>query len=184
MSKSSTPKVAAKTARGPRGKTVAKIARENARTPRAIHPSNRKVVTEKARVPRKTDPEKAIEHARDTHRRIATCFGAFRDRQVPGTINAIAERSVAHTREVYERSNHTLQVLLAGWERSFGASRRGAMALNRKIIEVADRNINNTFDLGTNLAGAKSFADVMASHAHYWRKQFSSLSARTEDWSS
>jgi hypothetical protein len=178
MSKS-TPRVAAKTARGPRGKTAVKIARENARTPRAPQPGNRKVVTQKAHVPRKTGPEKAIEHARDTHRSIATRFEAFRDRQVPGTLNAIAERSVAHTREVYERSKHTLQVVLVSWERSFGAYGQGAIALNRKIMEVADRNINHAFDLATNLAGAKNFADVMASYANYWRKQFGNLSARS-----
>ena len=181
MSKSSTPRVAAKTARGARGKTAAKIAREKARTPRATHPSNPKVVTEKAHVPRKTASEKAIEHARDTHRSIAARFDAFRDSQVPGTINAIAERSVAQTREVYERSKHTLQAVLASWERSFGAAGQGTMGLNRKIIDIADRNINNAFDLATSLAGAKNFADVMASHANYWRKQFGNLSAEAED---
>ena len=179
MSKSSTPRVAAKTARGPRGKTAAKIAREKARTRRATHPSKPKVVTEKAHVPRKTAPEKAIEHARDAHRSIAARVEAFPASQVPGTMNAIAERSVAHTREVYERSKQTLQVVLAGWERSFDASSQGAKALNRKIIEVADRNINSAFDLATNLAAAKNFADVMASHANYWRKQFGYLSARS-----
>jgi hypothetical protein len=45
MSKSSTPRVAAKTARGVRGKTAAKNAREKARTAPASHPSTPKVVT-------------------------------------------------------------------------------------------------------------------------------------------
>jgi len=179
MSKSSTPRVAAKTARGVRGKTAAKNAREKARTAPASHPSNPKVVTEKAHVPRKSAPNKAIEHARDTHRSIAAGFEAFRDGQVPGTINAIAERSVAQTREVYERSKHTLQAVLASWERSFGATGQGTMALNRKVFDIADRNINNAFDLAGDLAGAKNFADVMASHANYWRKQFGDLSARS-----
>ena len=180
MSKSSNPRVAAKAARGARGKTAAKIAREKARTTRATHPSNPKVVTEKAHVPRKT-VEKAIEHALDTHRSIAARFDAFRDSQVPGTIKAIAERSVAQTREVYERSKHTLQAVLASWERSFGAAGQGTMGLNRKIIYIADRNINNAFDLATSLAGAKNIADVMASHENYWRKQFGNLSAEAAD---
>jgi hypothetical protein len=86
---------------------------------------------------------------------------------------------LAQTREVYERSKHTLQAVLASWERSFGAAGQGAIALNRKVIEVADRNVNNAFDLAANLAGAKNFAEVMASHATYWRKQFGNLSARS-----
>ena len=179
MSKSSTPRVAAKKARGFRGKTATKIAREKARTAPATHSSNPKVVTEKAQVPRKTAPSEAIEHARDTHRSIAARFEAFSHGQVPGTINAIAERNVAQTREVYERSKHTLQAVLASWEKSFGAAGQGTMALNRTVIDIADRNINNAFDLAASLAGAKNFADVMASHANYWRKQFGDLSARS-----
>jgi hypothetical protein len=81
MSKSSNSKVAAKKARGARGKTVAKVARERARTTRATHRSNPKVVTEEAHVPRRTAPEKAIEQARDTDRSIAARFEAF-DSQV------------------------------------------------------------------------------------------------------
>ncbi|HEX5932288.1 MAG TPA: phasin family protein [Methyloceanibacter sp.] len=178
MSKSSNSKVAAKKARGARGKTVAKVAREKARTTRASHRSKPKVVTEAAHVPLRTAPEKAIEQAR--YRSQHRCsFEAFRDSQVKGTINAIAERSLAQTREAYERSKHTLQAVLASWERSFGAAGQGAIALNRKVIEVADRNVNNAFDLAANLAAAKNFADVMASHATYWRKQFGNLSARS-----
>lgn len=175
MSKSSTPRVTAKRARGARGKTAAKIAREKARTTRATHPSKAKVVTEKAHVARKTAPEKAIEPVLDAQRSIAARLEAFPGSQVPGAINAIAERSVAQTREAYERSKHTLQTVVTSWERSFGAAGQGTMALNRKIIDVADRNINNAFELATDLAGAKNFADVMASHANYWRKQFGTL---------
>ncbi len=179
MSKSSNPRVAAKAARRIRGKSTAKIGR--ARTTRATHSGNSKLVTEKTHVPRKTTSKKAIENARDTHRSIAAHFDTFRDSQVPGTINAIAERSIAQTREVYERSKHTLQAVLASWERSFGAAGQGTIGLNRKLIDIADRNINNAFDLTTNLARAKNFADVMASHANYWRKQFGNLSAEAEE---
>jgi len=179
MSKSSTRRVAAKKARGARGKTAAKIARGKARTARAVQPSKPMVVTEKAHVPRKTAPERALEHARDTHRSIAARLVAFPGSDVPSTINAMAGRNVAQTREAYERSKHTLQAVVASWERSFGAAGQGTMALNRKIIDVADRNIHNAFDLATDLAAAKNFADVMASHANYWRKQFGTLSARS-----
>ena len=178
MTKSSTPKVATKKARGARGKTAAKVAREKARTAR--HPRKPKVVTEKAHGPRKTAPEKAIDHARDTHRSITARFEAFRDSQVPGTINAIAERSVAQTREVYERSRNTLQAVLESWQNSFGAVGQGAVALNRKIIDVAERNINNGFDLATGLAEAKNVDEVMEVQEAYWRKQLTELRTQAE----
>jgi hypothetical protein len=33
---------------------------------------------------------------------------------------------------------------------------QGAVALNRKIIDIAQRNINSSFDLAKSLAGAKN----------------------------
>jgi len=36
---------------------------------------------------------------------------------------------------------------------------QGAVALNRKIIDIAQRNINSSFDLAKSLAGAKNLAE-------------------------
>jgi hypothetical protein len=55
------------------------------------------------------------------------------------------------------------------------------LALNRKIIDVADRNINSGFDLATSLARAKNLAEVMELQAAYWRKQFRNLSVQAEE---
>jgi len=90
-------------------------------------------------------------------------------------MQVLAQGSVAQTREVYERSKNALQAVLESWQKSFGAAGQGAVALNRKILDVAERNINNGFDLATGLAGAKSVAEVMEMQAAYWRKQFSEL---------
>ena len=57
----------------------------------------------------------------------------------------------------------------------------GRYALNRRMINVAVRNINATLDLATDLAGAKNLGDFMASYSAYWRKRISNLSAQAED---
>jgi hypothetical protein len=51
--------------------------------------------------------------------------------------------------------------ILCGRERSFHAVNQGTVAFNRKLIEIAQRNINSSFDLAKSLAGAKNFAEVM-----------------------
>jgi len=105
-----------------------------------------------------------------------------RDSQVPATMQVIlAESSVAQTREVYERSKNALQAVLESWQRSFSAAGQGAIALNRKIIDVAERNINNGFDLATGLVGAKNIAEVMELQSAYWRKQFSEVTTQAEE---
>jgi hypothetical protein len=83
-----------------------------------------------------------------------------------------AERSVVQAREIHERSKYTLQFVSENWQRSLGAAGQGAMALNRRLIDIAERNINAGFDLATSLCRAKNLADVMELQAAYWQKQF------------
>ena len=136
---------------------------------RLRHKSTPKVVAEKFQVQRKTGV--TVTDVGDPHRRIAR-HQEFRDAGVPDTMRALAEKSVVQTREVYERSKYTLQSVSENWQRSFGAAGQGTMALNRRLIDIAERNINAGFDLATGLCRAKNLAEVMELQTAYWQKQF------------
>jgi hypothetical protein len=184
MTKSSTSQVAAKKARGIRRKSATKGAGKKARD-----------------TGRKTASKIAVEKAHDSHRKIsASVFGsleprdmqqkiaerfeafeAFRDAaQVPDSLRALAERNVAQTREQYERSKSMLNAVLESWQKSFGAAGQGAVALNGRIIDIADRNINNAFDLAAGLAGAKNLTEAMEVQAAFWRKQLAYLGGQAK----
>jgi hypothetical protein len=180
MTKSSAPKVLAKKAGDTHRKTAARAAPEKARP--THRKTARKVVAENERdLRRKTAPEVVAEKARHIHRKTADQFDEFRDSLVPDSMRALADRSVAQTREVYERSKNALQAVLESWEKSFGAAGQGAVALNRKIIDIAERNVRNGFDLATSLAGTRNLAEVMELQAAYWRKQFGELRTQAEE---
>jgi hypothetical protein len=119
----------------------------------------------------------AAELARNTHRKTTALFEQFPVAQVPDTFRVLAERNVAHTRELYEGSRNTLQAVLESWQKSFGAAGQGAAVLNRRFIDLAERHINSGFDLATGLAGARNLAEVMELQAAYWRKLFGELRA-------
>jgi hypothetical protein len=104
-------------------------------------------------------------------------FEPFRQSQVPDTLRILAERNVAQARQVYESSKSTLQAVLESWQKSFGAAGQGATALNRRVTDLAERNINTGFELVTDLAGARNFAEVMELQATYWRKLLGALQA-------
>jgi len=174
MTKSSTHKVVGKKARNTRRKTDAAKKARGARRATVT-----KVAAEKAHDPyRKTSPSVASREARNIQRKMAAQFEAFGDSQVPGTMRALAERNVAQTRELYERSKGTLNAVLESWQTSFGAVGEGAAELNRKIIDIADNNMNNAFDLAAGLVGAQNLTEVMEVQAAYWRKQLVSGSSR------
>jgi len=131
-----------------------------------------------------TDPKTASAAAgiaRITDPNTTAQFEEFRDTQVPDSMRALAERNVAQTRELYERSKNSLEAVLASCEKCFDAAGQGAVALNRKIRDIADRNINASFDLAQSLAGARNLAEALELQAAYWRKLFGELQTQAEE---
>ena len=162
MTKSAPRKVAARKARSA-SKHTAKARGRNHQTPQKVAAKLRNNV--------------AAETVRESHRMIDAQFDPFRRSQVPDTFRVLAERNVAQARELYEGSKNTLQAVLESWQKSFGAAGQGAATLNRRFIDLAERNINTGFDLATGLAGARDLAEVMELQATYWRKLLSDLQA-------
>jgi hypothetical protein len=105
----------------------------------------------------------------------------LRGAQVPATLRDLAERNISQTRAIYERSKDTIHALLLSWNKSFGAVNQGAVALNLKVIDIAERNISTGFDFAMNLAGAKNLAEAMEIQSAYWRKQLDQLQAHAEE---
>jgi hypothetical protein len=159
MTKSSARKAAAGKARGTDRKTTRKVGAGKAHS-----------------TDRKTAAKAVAEKARGTYRKTAAQFEEFaRDAQMPDPVRALAEKSVAQTRELYEQS---FEAVLESWEGFVVAAGQSAVALNRKVIDIARRNINASFGLAESLAGAKNLAEAMELQTAYWRKQVGELAAQ------
>jgi phasin len=118
---------------------------------------------------------------RGTRRFIVDQFEGFRDAQVPATLRDLAERNISQTRALYDRSKDAVQSVLVSWNKSFGAANQGAVALNLKIMDIAERNVSTGFDLAINLAGAKNVAEAVEMQSAYLRKQLDRLQAQAEE---
>jgi phasin len=103
------------------------------------------------------------------------------DAAVPEGVRVLAEKSVAQTREAYDRSLDAFDASLTTFERSFEAAGQGAAAFNRKIVVIARRNVDASFNLATSLAGAKNLTDIVQLQAAFWRKQFATLTDQAEE---
>jgi phasin len=127
-------------------------------------------------------PQAAADQARNAYRNVTAQLGHLGlDTAIPEGVRAMAEKTVAQTREAYDRSTGTFEASVATFERSFDAAGQGAAAFNRKIVDIAQRNLNSDFDLAKSLAGAKNLADIVELQAAYWRKQFAVLTAQAEE---
>jgi phasin len=128
------------------------------------------------------NPQAAAEQVRETFRDVTAPLGHLGlDAAVPEGVRALAEKAVAQTRKVYDRSKDAFDASLTTLERSFGAAGQGAAAFNRKIVDIARRNVDASFDLATSLAGAKNLAEIVELQAAFWRKQFGVMTAQAEE---
>ena len=94
------------------------------------------------------NPQVAAEKARETYRKTALQFEDLAlNTPVSEGLRALAEKNLSQTREVYEHSKDALEAALETLERSFDALGQGATALNHKVMDIAQRNINSGFDL-------------------------------------
>jgi hypothetical protein len=130
-------------------------------------------------VDRKTASKAVAKKVSGTYSKSVDQFEGFaRDTQMPESMRALAEKSVAHTRELYE---HSFEAVLESWERFVDAAGRGVVAFNSKAIEIARHNINNSFGLAQSLAGAKNVAEAMELQGAYWRKQLDALGTQAKE---
>ncbi len=127
-------------------------------------------------------PKVTADQTRAAYRRTTDQLGYLGlDTSVPEGVRALAEKSVERTREVYDFSLDAFDASVATFEQSFEAAGQNATAFNRKIVDIARRNLDASFDLATSLAGAKSLADIVKRQAAFWRKQFGVLTAQAEE---
>ena len=128
------------------------------------------------------NPQRATDQNRDAYRRMTDQLGNLGfDTAVPEGVRALAEKSVAQTRQAYDRSLDAFDASLTTFERSFDAAGQGAAAFNRKMVDIARRNVDTTFDLAQSLTSAKNLADMVELQAAFWRKQFGVLTAQAEE---
>src|SRR6478752_10536599 len=90
----------------------------------------------------------AAEQARKNYWDVTTQLGHLGlDTAIPEGARALAEKTVAQTREVYDRSTDAFEASVATFEKSFDAAGQGAAAFSRKFIDIAKRNLATGFDL-------------------------------------
>ena len=123
-----------------------------------------------------SNPQTAAEQGRKNYRDVT-----IPDTSVPEAVRVMAEKAVDQSREVYDRSKDALDASVATLERTFDTAGQGAVAFNRKIIDIAQRNVNSGFDLAKSLAGAKNLSEMVELQAAYWQKLLNTLTSQAEE---
>ena len=79
-----------------------------------------------------SNPQAAADQARKNYREMTSPDGS-----VPEAVRSMNEKTVAQTREVYDRSKDAFDASVSTLEGTFAAAGQGVVAFNRKFVDIA-----------------------------------------------
>jgi phasin len=103
------------------------------------------------------------------------------DVAVPEAFRSAAENVVNQSREAYERSKGAMEGTVEMLEKSFDKTGQGSAAINRKVIDIMQTNVNSGFEFARDLAGARNVAEVFERQAAFARKQFETFASQAQE---
>lgn len=103
------------------------------------------------------------------------------DMAFPEAFRSAAESVVTRSREAYERSKDAMEGTVEMLEESFDKAGQGSAAINRKVIDVMQSNVNSGFEFARDIAGAKNVAEMFECQAAFARKQFETFATQAQE---
>lgn len=127
------------------------------------------------------DTASAAAEAAETHAAAAKeTFEKF-DTAMPEAFRSAVETAVTQGREAYERSRGAMEDTVEMLDRSFDKAGQGSAEINRKVIDMAQTNLNSGFDLAKDLAGARNAGEFFERQAAFARKQFETFASQAQE---
>ena len=103
--------------------------------------------------------------------------------EVPPVFREFAEKGVAQAKENYEKVKTAAEQATDVLEDTYSTASKGCASYGLKVIEATRANSDATFDLMSELMGAKSYAEMVELTSAFMRKQFDAVIAQTKELS-
>jgi hypothetical protein len=114
-------------------------------------------------------------------RQAQDMFSAARDARIPENFQAIAEDSVAKSRELYHRVNTAAKDGAKVIEEVVLTAQAGAKALGEKVLHNTAANTEAAFDAAQAIARARTLPEAARLQADYWQQQLSVAGVQTKE---
>jgi len=108
-------------------------------------------------------------------------FPGFPGVETPAAFRDIAEKSLSHAKDSYEKMKSAAEEATGVLEDTYATASKGAADYSLKMIEMARENTNAAFDFAAELLGAKTLSEVIELSTAHVRKQFEALSEQGKE---
>jgi phasin len=114
-------------------------------------------------------------------RQARELFGVAKDVRIPDNVQALAEESVAKTREAYQKMNTVAKDGVKVIEEVVLTAQAGAKAIGEKVLSNANANTEAVFDAAQAIARARTLPEVARLQADFMQQQFATANAQTKE---
>jgi hypothetical protein len=125
-------------------------------------------------------PHKAKDK-KQQHKTVAAENGGSAKRQASPAVAAPAATKAAKPAAPAAQTKHALESVVESFEQSFKAAGLGAAAWNRKLIAIAQENVNSGLELVRDLAGARTPLQVMRLQMSYWHDMLGAFESQAKE---
>jgi len=101
--------------------------------------------------------------------------------EVPAAFRDLAEKTVAQSKENYDRLKQTAEQTTDMLENAFSAYSKGSLELTTKIIDNAQAQANSVFEFAKSLMETKTVAEAIEKQTAFANEQFKTLTAQGQD---
>jgi phasin len=101
--------------------------------------------------------------------------------EVPAAFREIAEKSVSHAKENYEKLKVATEEATEVLEETYATATKGSTEYGLKLIDAARLNTNAAFDFFAQFIAVKSISEAVELSSAHARKQFEVVTEQTKD---
>src|SRR5512145_2707670 len=114
-------------------------------------------------------------------RQAQDILAAAKDARIPENVQAIAEESVAKTREAYNKLSTVAKDNVKVLEEVMLATHAGAKAIGEKVLQNSVVNTEAAFDAAQAIARAKTFPEAVRLQANFVQQQLAVANSQTKE---
>jgi len=123
-------------------------------------------------------------HAKKSVKRVSAAKideMVIREEAVPKAPVPVLVNAVTPDEKLSEPAVEALESAVQTIEKSLEAAMPAARAVNRKLVDIAQANMNSSLELVRDLAGAKTPMEAMRLQMNYWHDHMSVFEAQAQE---
>ena len=114
-------------------------------------------------------------------RQVQEILAATKDARIPENVKALAEDSVAKTREAYSKMSSAARDGVKIFENVMVSAQAGANSIGERVLRNTEANTEAVFDAAQAISRAGTLSEIVRLQTSFMQKQLAAAGAQTKE---